>query len=982
MNQPYRLEQGGLIDRSQLLDFTFDGTVYRGYRGDTLASALLANGVRLLGRSFKYHRPRGLYSAGVEEMNALMCIGTGNRAEPNTRATQVELHNGLIATSQNRWPSLRFDLMSVNNLLAPLFPAGFYYKTFMWPARWWHGYEKIIRKAAGLGVAPAAPDPDRYEKRHAHCDVLVAGAGPAGLAAALAACRKGLCVMLVDERAGPGGSLRFDTRQIDGQDPLQWVDDVMNELRASPRVQILLRTTVFGYYDHNTLALAQRLDGPALEPGRSRQRLWHVRAKRAVLATGAIERPLIFGNNDLPGVMLAEAVRSYCNQYGVASGKRVLLFTNNDHAYQTAFDLAAVGIGVAAVVDPRKDIAPALRSRLAALNIPLYVQATVQSAVGRRGVSAARVFRKDEHLLTVACDTLAVSGGWAPSVHLHSQSGGKVVYDESIAAFVPGMAKQATVSVGAADGQFTLRAALTQGYAAGGAMNPGLAGTPSCGEETPYAIAPLWIVPNEPHHKAKRFVDIQDDVTVEDVELAARENFRSVEHLKRYTTLGMGTDQGKTSNINGLAIMADLRGDPISAVGTTTFRPPYTPVSLGLFSGREIGKHFAATRLSPIHDWHVMNNATMATAGQWLRPKLYPQPNESYAQTWQRECRHVRNKAGLADVSTLGKIEVQGPDAAEFLDRVYANNFANLVVGRARYGLMLREDGLIMDDGTVARLSANRYFMTTTTANAAIVMSHLEFLLAITWPNLRVRATSVSDHFAQIALAGPASRAILQALLPHADVSDAALPHMGILQTRLDGIDLNIYRVSYSGERAYELSIAAGFGASLWQRLLEAGEPYALAPYGTEAMGALRIEKGHVAGPELDGRATAADLNMGRLASKKRPFIGQRLLERPGLQSSGRPALVGLRPVGADLPISAGAVLTEQARPGIKPVGWVSSTTFSPALNHHIALGFVTSASGRIGQQLFSWSPLENRKVLVEIVSPAFFDPEGERLRD
>ncbi len=976
MSQPYRLARGGLVDRSQALDFTFDGASYQGYQGDTLASALLANGVRLLGRSFKYHRPRGLYSAGVEEMNALMSIGSGARAEPNTRATQVELYAGLTARSQNRWPSLKLDLMAVNNLFAPLFPAGFYYKTFMWPARWWRGYEKIIRQAAGLGVAPAVPDPDRYEKKHAHCDVLVVGAGPAGLAAALGACRKNLRVILVDERAEPGGSLLFDTRKIDGQAAPQWIHGVIDELRGSPRVRILTRCTAFGYYDHNTVALAER----ALSSEPVRQRLWHVRAANVVLAAGAIERPLVFGNNDLPGVMLAAAVRAYCNQYGVAAGKRVLLFTNNNHAYETAFDLAAAGVAVAAVVDSRAEVPAWLRERLSELCIPLHAQSTVQVALGRRSVSGARIAQANGGSLLVPCDVLAVSGGWAPSVHLHSQSGGKVIYDESIAAFIPGVAKQTAVSVGAAAGKFSLQTALQTGYAAGASGVPGMAGTPACDEELPYAIAPLWTVPLQSNDKAKRFVDIQDDVTVEDIALAARENFRSVEHLKRYTTLGMGTDQGKTSNINGLAIMADLRGDPITAVGTTTFRPPYTPVTLGLFAGRETGKRFAPTRLTPMHEWHIAQGATLATTGQWLRPKLYQHAGESYAQAWQRECRHVRAEAGLVDVSTLGKIDVKGPDAGEFLDRVYANNLASLAVGRARYGLMLREDGLVMDDGTVARLANHHYFMTTTTANAGAVMSHLEFLLATAWPDLRVRVTSVSDHFAQIALAGPSSRAVLQALLPQTDITNDALPHMGVLRTILDGVALNIFRVSYSGERAYELSIAAGYGLALWQRLLEVGAPYRLAPYGTEAMGALRIEKGHVAGPELDGRVTAADLGMGKLASKKRAFIGQRLLERPGLQAANRPSLVGLLPIGVDTPISAGAVLTESAKPGTETLGWVSSAVFSPSLNRHVALGFVASGRERIGQRMLAWSPLQGLEIPVEIVAPVFFDSEGERL--
>ncbi|KDC58735.1 sarcosine oxidase subunit alpha family protein [Bordetella bronchiseptica] len=977
MTQQYRLNHGGLVDRRRPLTFRFDGIQYQGYHGDTLASALLANGVHLVGRSFKYHRPRGIYTAGVEEMNALVDVLKEGQADPNTRATVVALEDGIEVSSQNRWPSLRFDVRSFHGMISRLIPAGFYYKTFMWPAKFWPKYEHMIRHAAGLGRAPLVRDRDRYEKQHAYCDVLVVGAGPAGLAAARSACQAGLRVLLVDEKSRVGGTLPGSNTEIEGVAGAKWATAVERELRESGHASVMLRTTAFGYYDHDTVALAQQCDTPA-NPHGATQRLWYVHAKQVVLAAGAIERPCVFANNDLPGVMLASAARTYCNEFGVAVGRRVLVLANNDSAYEAALDLQRAGIDIVGVVDQREAVSASLSETLASLRIPHHRGSTIKKATGRHRVRCAVIVDQSGLRQTVRCDTILVSGGWTPSVHLHSQSGGKVGYDADLSTFVPTSTKQHSLSIGACAGRLQLSECLADGASIcaqmdGAAQGRGHPATPPKAEK-------LVIPP--PHlgcRAGKRFIDIQDDVTVEDIELAARENFRSVEHLKRYTTLGMGTDQGKTSNVNGLTIMGALRAESPGAVGTTTFRPPYTPIRLGLLSGRNIDKHFSAIRVSPMHEWHVRNGAVMGPANLWLRPKAYLRGNESYAQAWQRECRNVRQGVGIVDVSTLGKIEVQGPDAGVFLDRVYANRISTLKVGKARYGVLLREDGIVFDDGTIARWGERLFILSTTTANAAAVMSHFEFLLATAWPTLRVRVTSVTDHYAQIALAGPKSREVLERLQISADVSDSALPHMAVCETVWNGLKLLIYRVSFSGERAYELAIAAAYGQRLWDQLLAVGAPFSIMPYGTEAMGALRIEKGHPAGPELDGRTTAADLGLGGLVKKEGAFVGKALLGREGLQAADRPTLVGLRSKSGAA-IQSGSMLVPRAEVGAQELGWVASATYSPTLDRHIALGFLVNGANALGRSVLAWSALTSSQVEVEVVNPCFVDIERERL--
>jgi sarcosine oxidase subunit alpha len=991
--QPFRLAEGGQIDRSRAIGFRFDGKNYQGHRGDTLASALLANGVRLVGRSFKYHRPRGIYTAGPEEPNALVQLRGGARTEPNTRATMVELFDGLAAASQNRYPSLRRDLGAVSGWFSPLIPAGFYYKTFMAPRRAWMFYERFIRKAAGLGTAPRESDPDHYEKRHAHCDVLVVGGGPAGLAAALAAGRAGARVILVDETAAFGGQLKRERLAIDGRPGLEWAAQAIAELAAVPDVTLLPRSTAFGYYDHNLVAAVERVaDHLAATPSdMPRQRLWLVRAREVVLATGAIERPLVFADNDRPGIMLAAAARAYVNQYGVRPGSRAVILANNDDAYRSALDLADAGVEVAALADLRPGGGGVLAERVRRRGIELLESHAVTSVRGRLALEAVelRAIGEDgepaDTRRRVECDLLCVSGGWSPSLHLHSQSGGKIEYDERLAAFVPGPAKQRARSAGAARGSFALAACLDEGFAAGaeaakaaGFGSGAVPETPRVEEEAEAALRAVWAVALPRRRKGKRFVDIQDDVTAEDIALAEREGFRSVEHLKRYTTLGMGTDQGKTSNVNGLAIMAALRGQPIPAVGTTTFRPPYTPVTFGAIAGSETGRHYQPTRRSAMHEWHAENGAVFVEAGLWLRPRYYPRGGETIAEASLREAKHVRSAVGLVDVSTLGKIDLQGPDTAEFLNRVYVNGWKTLPVGKARYGLMLREDGMVFDDGTTARLGEQHYFMTTTTANAAKVLSHLERYLQIEWPELRVRACSVTEQWAAMALAGPRSRDVLAAVAD-IEVSDAALPFMGVRQCRIAGVPGRVFRISFSGELAYEINVPADWGRAVWEAVLAAGRRHDIIPYGTEAMGTLRIEKGHVAGGELNGQTTPHDLGLGHLLSGKKDFIGRRLLERPAFADPERQRLVGLVPADGKTRIRAGSQIVEMGRGG-PAIGHVSSTAFSPALGHPIALALVARGPERKGQELEARNPLRGESVRVKVTGSVFVDPEGKRL--
>ena len=1000
MSQSFRDSEGGLIDRARALRFEFDGRRFEGYEGDSLASALLANGVRTVGRSFKYHRRRGVVGAGVEEPNALIRLRRGARAEPNLRATQIELFDGLSGTSQNRWPSLDFDIGAANNFASRLLPAGFYYKTFMWPGRWWRFYEHFIRKAAGLGEAPREPDPDHYAHRHAHCDVLVVGGGPAGLAAARAAAAGGARVILVDEQSRLGGSLMRDRAEIDGRAGLEWVDAVAGELGQSDRVRVLSRTTAFGYYDQNLVALSERSADHLPVPGahQPRQRLWWVRAKRVVLATGAIERPLVFGGNDLPGVMLASAVREYARRYAVRCGRSAVVFTNNDDAYRTALALREQGVEVRALVDARADGAGEdAAAAVAGAGIEVRRGHVVVEAKGTSALESIRIAQYHPERGAVSdvrrlpCDLLCVSGGYSPAVHLFSQSQGQIEYDERIAAFVPGESRQAERSAGAARGAYGLAECLAEGAEAGAAaaeaagMGTGAGLVPPAPSADEWREAPnlaLWTVPLPEGRRAKRFVDLQNDVTVDDVALAAREGYDSVEHLKRYTTLGMGTDQGRTSNVNGLAILAAQLGQAIPEVGTTTFRPPYSPVTLGAIAGREAGVEFSPIRRTPMHEWHERAGAPFITAGQWLRPQYYPRAGESIMDSINREALAVRRSVGVVDVSTLGKIAVQGRDAGEFLERVYINRWKNLKVGRLRYGFMLREDGFVFDDGTTTRVAEDEYYMTTTTGNAGPVMSHLEYYAQTVWPELHVHLASISDQWAGVALAGPNSRRVLAAACDGADVGNEALPFMGYIEARIAGAPVRILRMTFSGELAYEVHTPSDFGLPVWEALLAAGEPWDIMPYGTEALGVLRIEKGHVVAGELDGRTVPSDFGFERLQRPDSDFIGKRSLERPGLARENRHAFVGLRSVDNRRIPRGAQIVVNPARPRPVPMlGHVTATCYSPNLSRHIALALLDDAERYRGEILYASSPLEGMNVPVEVVHPIFIDPAGERAR-
>jgi sarcosine oxidase subunit alpha len=995
VKQPFRLGAGGVVDRSRTLAFEFDGARYEGYSGDTLASALLANGVHLVARSFKYHRPRGIFSAGSEEPNALVQLASGARTEPNARATTVELYAGLHATSQNCWPSLGFDVGAINDTLGRFLPAGFYYKTFMWPPtpKAWLRYEHYVRKAAGMGRAPAKPDPDRYEHQYAHCDVLIVGAGPAGLAAARAAARPGARVIVCDEGPQLGGSLIGDDALIDGVTAEAWIDATVRELATQSGVTLLPRTTAFGCYDGNLVGLVERTsDHLATPPAHApRQRLWKVRAGSIVLATGAHERAIAYADNDLPGTMLAGATRTYLKRYAVRAGSRAIVFTTNDSAYATALALQAAGVVVAAIVDARADeqIVGTSPQRARALDLPILAQSAIVGAHGHLRVTAADIAPLDGGTARrVDCDLICVSGGWNPAVHLYSQARGSLRYDEALAAFVPQSCPLPVRACGSANGRFGLAAALNDGHEAGAGASRdfGATGTlpPQTESEQLGTARTMWSVPAR--RGAKCFVDLQDDVTAADVALAAREGYTSVEHLKRYTTLGMGTDQGKTSNVLGLALLAQATGRAIPEVGTTTFRPPYAPVTLGAIPGQEHGSHVEPTRYSAMHDWHVAHGARLVTAGLWLRPHSYPRSGESPEEAASREAKNVRTNVGVVDVSTLGKIELQGKDTAEFLNRVYINRWDTLAVGRCRYGVMLRDDGIVMDDGTTSRLSATHYLMTTTTANAARVLQHLERLLQVDWPELDVRVCSVTEQSAAAALAGPKSRAVLERIVD-LDVSNAVLPFLAVAECtlRIAGgtIPARLFRISYSGELAYEIHVPADRGRAMWEAVLAAGKPFGLMPYGTEAMSTLRIEKGHVVvGAEADGRTTADDLGMGALVSAAKTCIGKPLLDRPALRNADRWQLVGLTALdGAAMPRAAKIVADPDHALPNPMLGHVTSWCWSPNLSAWIALAIVSAGRARHGETLWAVSPLADAKVRVKVGPPCFIDPDGERLR-
>ena len=960
-----RLDTGGqLIDRNVPVQFTFNGDTLQGYEGDTLASALLANNKVLVGRSFKYHRPRGIIASGAEEPNALMGVGEGARFEPNQRATTTELYQGLVATSQNHWPSLEHDIGALNAWVAdkvPVFSAGFYYKTFLFPrVAWKHVYEPVIRKAAGLGNAPTDPDPDSYEHFHAHVDTLIVGGGIAGLEAARTAGAAGEHVLIVEQTTHWGGRAL-----VDGEDTAALVA----ELDAMPNVQMRTRAMGAGVYDHGYALVYERVsDHRPGQPGAPRHRLWRVRARQIIVATGAIERPLTFANNDMPGVMLASAVRDYIRLYGVLPGRKAVVYANNDDAYLTAIALHEAGATVKAVLDIRAEATGALPEQVRALGISVRTGTGIAKAIGSKTleqvelgtIEGDRMIGKDQILV---CDLVAMSGGFSPVVHLWSHCGGKLLWNAEDAFFHPDPARAPTGADGAAF------------VTCVGAAN---------GEGLDAGVEPHWFTPSRGKyaHGTKHFVDFQNDVTAADVRLAAREGYESVEHTKRYTTLGMATDQGKTSNINGLALLAGELGAEIPKVGTTTFRPPYTPISMGAITGSAKGPLFKAVRQTAIHGWSEDNGADWEPVGDWYRPYRYKRRQESRRQSVTREVLNARQNVGMLDASTLGKIVVKGPDAGKFLDLIYTNMMSTLKIGRCRYGLMCTENGFLFDDGVVVRTGEDEFLCHTTSGGSDRVHGHLEEWLQTEWWDFQVYTANVTDQWTQIAVAGPNARKVLEDAGCDVDLSPEGLKFMSYVESTLAGCPVRIFRISFSGELSYEIATPSGNGLKLWEALAAAGETHGIMPYGTEALHVMRAEKGFIMiGDETDGTVIPQDLDLGWAVSKKKTdFIGKRAQERTDLTRRGRKQLVGLLTENPEdvLPDGAHAVKRLREHVAMETIGHVTSSYFSPTLGHSIAMGLVNDGLSRKGEWLDF--PLEGDKLVrAQIVSPVFYDPEGAK---
>jgi len=1004
MSQVNRLAKGGRIDRSQPLSFTFNGQTYQGFAGDSLAAALLANGVDIVGRSFKYSRPRGIVAAGAEEPNAVLQIGSTEAAQiPNVRATQQALYSGLVASSTNGWPSVNTDLMGIlGKVGGGMMPPGFYYKTFMYPQNLWMTYEKYIRKAAGLGRSPTEVDPDIYDQLNQHCDVLIVGAGPAGLAAALAAGRSGARVILADEQEEFGGSLLDSRETLDGKPAADWVAQAIAELKTLPEVTLLPRATVNGYHDHNFLTIHQRLTdhlGEVAPMGQARQRMHRVRAKRVVLASGAHERPLVYANNDVPGNMLAGAVSTYVRRYGVAPGQELVLSTNNDYAYRVVLDWLDAGRKVVAVADARSNPRGAWVEEARARGVRILTGSAVIEARGSKRVTGARICAIDvkAHKVTspgevVDCDLIVSSGGYSPVVHLASHLGGRPEWREDILGFVPGPGNgiQQRVDAGAVNGVFALGDVLANGFEAGAkaAADTGykaVSGSlPKVEARQEEATLALFQVPHDkPTARApKQFVDLQNDVTAAGIELATREGFESVEHVKRYTALGFGTDQGKLGNINGLAIAARSMGISIVQMGTTMFRPNYTPVTFGAVAGRHCGALFDAKRYTAMQAWHVKNGAEFEDVGQWKRPWYFPKKGEDLHAAVARECLAVRGSVGILDASTLGKIDIQGPDAREFLNRVYTNAWTKLDVGKARYGLMCKEDGMVFDDGVTACLADNHFVMTTTTGGAARVMEWLEIYHQTEWPELKVYFTSVTDHWATMTLSGPNSRKLL-AKVTDIDLDKDAFPFMSWKEGLVGGVPARVFRISFTGELSYEVNVQADYALGVWEQIIEAGKEFDLTPYGTETMHVLRAEKGFIiVGQDTDASVTPDDLNMGWCVGRTKPFswIGKRGMNRDDCLREDRKQLVGLKPVDPNKVLPEGAQLVFDPKQTIpmQMVGHVTSSYMSAAMGYSFAMAVVKGGLKRMGERVFA--PLADGSLIeAEICSSVFYDPKGDR---
>ena len=988
-----RLQNNKNIDQTKKISFFFDGKKYYGHEGDTLASALLSNGVHLIGRSFKYHRPRGIISAGCEEPNGIVQLELNEFTEPNRRATEVILYDGLIAKSQNRWPSVKYDFGAINDLLAPFFPAGFYYKTFMWPPKFWKTYEHVIRHAAGLGNSPKKDDPHKYEHYHYHCDTLIVGSGVSGLYAAKIAASKNQKVLLVEQENVIGGSILSSNNhnnKISGKSQTEWKNIILEELNKLENVKIIKDTTLFAYMHYNYLLAIQDL-----QPNKGkdkkysiRQVVWKIRAKKVILATGSIERPLTFNNNDRPGIMLANSVSKYLNGYGVNLGKNIVIFTNNDSAYQTAIDCHHQNINVAAIVDVRKNLEGDLPTKVKNLGIKIHTGSIISNTTGRKKIQTVHIKKiNQENIEILNCDLLCMSGGWSPTVHLFTQSRGKLKFREEDSCFIPNQPFQDTLSIGSCNGVFDLNSILSETY---NSVNNFLNTNEKSSFDGEIFESELtkngnqenaWLVDKDNISKSKMFVDFQNDVTAKDIKIALSEGFQSIEHVKRYTTNGMATDQGKTSNVNALGIISELSGQDISTLGTTTFRLPYTPVTFGAMAGRYVKEFFDIERTTPIHSWHINKNALFEDVGQWKRPWYYPINNETMDEAVNREVKATRDSLGILDASTLGKIDLKGRDVSEFLNRVYTNAWSKLAIGKCRYGVMLGDDGMVIDDGVTTRLGEHHYLMTTTTGNAASVMSKLEDWLQTEWPELEVYLTSVTEQFGTISLNGPNSRKIVESLFPTQNFSSENFPHMSFKELKIDGILCRVMRISFTGEICYEINIPASYALSLWDMCMSLGEKYNITPYGTEAMHVLRAEKGYIiVGQETDGSVTPIDLDMSWIVSKKKyDFIGKRALNRSDTIKEDRKQLVGILTTDPSVVLEEGSQLVEVETSLPMPmVGHITSSYYSPNLGRSIALALIKSGIKKKGTKLIV--PTINKSVEVEVTNPVFIDPKNERL--
>ena len=999
MPKNLRINSSNFIDETTRVSFKFDGKTYYGFKGDTLASALIANGIHLVARSFKYHRPRGIMTAGSEEPNAIVQIN-GNTAytEPNVRATEIEIYDGLEASSQNCWPNVNFDIGGINNILSPLLPAGFYYKTFMWPASFWEKYEYFIRKSAGLGKSPTKPDPDLYEHKYIHCDVLVIGGGISGIMAAKTAAENNYKTLLLDEKPHLGGTTIYQSSEfnkINNQYSSKWLENEISKLKNIKNLEIKTRTSVAAYHGYNFLLARENLtDHLPLNKKKDkiRQRLLKIRAKKVIAATGSIERPLIFNNNDRPGIILSSAIKKYSDYYGVVCGKENILFTNNDSAYETAISLFNKGIKINAIIDIREKVNSEITNHAEKIGIKVYNSYTIVDTSGYRRIKEVSIMKlsKDGQSVTgskikIKCNCLGISGGWTPAVHLFTQSGGKLKFDNEDNVFIPSKYPSDQISIGSCNGEFDLNT-IIKNFNQNIKNFLGIDKTSfedlKINSTKEILKRNIWLLPSDKAiGKCKPFVDFQNDATAKDIKLALREGFRSIEHVKRYTTTGMGTDQGKLGNMHALGIISDTSGVKMSDLGTTTFRPPYTPLTFGTIVGRNVGEFFDIFRKTPMHDWHVDNKAEFENVGQWKRAWYYPKKGESMFDAVQRESKAARDGAGILDASTLGKIDIQGSDASEFLNRVYTNAWSKLAIGKCRYGLMLNEDGMVYDDGVTTRLDENHYIMTTTTGGAATVLGKLEDYLQTEWPELDVYLTSVTDHFATISVCGPNSKKIVKKVIPDLDLSDEEFPHMSFKNAKIDNIKCRVMRISFTGEQSYEINIQANFGKSVWEKCMEAGKEFNITPYGTETMHLLRAEKGFIiVGQDTDATLTPIDLQMDWIVSKKKyDFIGKRSLYRSDTIREDRKQLVGIVTEDPREVLEEGAqIVADVSKKPVEMLGHITSSYFSPNLNKSIALGVVKGGKNMLGKKLFI--PMKNKIISVQVADPVFLDKENKRL--